>query len=248
VQFARSLAPAVRAHHYPKEATVNRKIIAISLLIFFIHTKQLFSQGAYLERGKSGFEISAGYCNNKSCSGIIAGASYSVLSIFDFGFSVGHLFNKQLLEGFKVTVTGVSPFLTIHPIKQDNTIPISISISGSYEFDSYSSQSLRNHDLSMGGSYFSFGGSVYRNITLLTASKLQPSIGVAYLTGKLETKTLSEQSIYLSDIDMVVYEVGLSLIFQSDPLNIMRISPAVLFDKKQTTYAISVGFIFEIGE
>jgi hypothetical protein len=224
---------------------MKKNRFSLPVLILFISTSYLFSQGAYLEKGKSGLGVALGYSSNKDISGFMGGLGYSVLGTFDFGISIGQLFNKQKLEGFDFSAIVVSPSIAFYPLKQDSTTPISFSLSFSYESDSYSSEALG--DMKMYGSYISSGVSIYRNIILSPTINLQPSFGIAYITGQLKIENDFQHSI-LSDTDELVYAFDIELIFKKDQSTLISITPGIAFVKNTTTFALSAQFITVLGK
>lgn len=231
-------------HVFKKIIRMNKQIFTLLLLIAF--NSNLFTQAAYLEKGQSGSSIGARYSSNKDISGITVGGSYSAYGITEVGISAGRFYFEKKLAEHDLSVFLISPFIAIHAVKQDSVTPISVSLSSSFITHSYSSAALSKLKLSMSDIIFTFGGSIYRNTTLSPTTKLQPSIGVSYVTGNSELKDNYGNSVSIEN-DATIFNVGFSLLFQTGPTLIFRISPGLVFDKDNKTFAISAGIIYGIS-
>lgn len=218
------------------------RLLFISLLFLF-GVNSLLAQGAFLDKGKSGFGVGAAFSTNEDISGFGGAASYSFVGIVDLGLFVGRFSLEEKLAGYDVSATAISPFINVHVIKQDEDIPLSIAIGGSYEADSYSSEALDILNWELTGSYFSFGGSIYGNIPISETGKIQPSLGVSYVTGESEVKDNSGNSVTTDD-NITNFDIALSIFFKTSSSTIFRITPVVGFNKDNTTFALGAGFIF----
>lgn len=214
----------------------------ISIIFFFISIN-IFPQGAYLDKGQSGFGIGAAFPTNKDISGFGGSASYCFSGIVDLGLFVGRFSLEEQLAGYDVNAIAISPFINIYVIKQDEDIPISIAIGGTYESDSYSSEALDILNWELSGSYFSFGGSIFGNLPISTTGKIQPSIGVSYVTGESKVEDNSGNSV-TSDNNITNFDIALSLFFKTSSSTFFRLTPVVAINKNNTTFALGVGAIF----
>lgn len=214
-----------------------------SLLFTFTFASLAFSQGAYLERGQSGFGVGAAFSSNKDVSGFGGAVGYSASGIFDFGLFVGRLLFEQELAGDELSATSISPFVVVHPVKQDSTTPISVSLSASYDASSYSSDALTKLNLSFNASGWSAGVSVYGNIILSPTTKLQPAAGVSYVSSKSELRDNSGNTL-TEDSNATIFGIALSFFFKTGPSTIFRITPTLSFHKDVTTFAVGAGFVF----
>ena len=224
----------------------NKQIFSIlCLCITFVSIG--FSQGAFLERGQSGFGVSAGFSSNKDASGIGASAGYSISGVFDLGLSVARISLDQKLGGYDVSAIAFSPGITFHAVKQDSIgTPISVSLSAGYERDSYSSTALDQFRLSLNGDYFSIGTSIYGNVYISPTTYVQPSAEVAYLTGSSKLSDSNGNSI-TSDNNTTIFGFSASVVFETSPTTQFGINPGVSINKDNTTFSIRVGFVFSVA-
>ena len=198
-----------------------------AIVLSFALSSHLFSQGAYLEKGKNGLGIAGVFSSNKDASAVGGSAGYSASGIFDFGISVAKISFGQKFVEKDLSATAISPFVTIHAIKQDETTPISVSISGSYESDSYSSDALSQLRWTLSASGYSFGASIYGNITTSPTMKLQPSVGVAYANSKSELKDDYGNSL-TNESNATLFSVAVALLFQTTPTTIFGILCSII--------------------
>jgi hypothetical protein len=222
------------------------KFFCLTLFIYLISCRVAFPQGAYLERGKNGFDISASYLSSKSASGIGGYVGYSISGIFDINVSFARFSLDQKLDGDDVSVFVFSPGVTLHIIKQDSIgTPISIALSADYERDSYSSTTLDKIRLTVTGEYFSLGVSTYGNVYLSPISYIQPFAGVTYVFGTLEEKDsygISKSSGYNTRI----FHLSVGFVFKTSPTTIFHIRPGIGIDENNTSFSITAGFVFPI--
>ena len=214
-----------------------------TMLLIVGCSAQLYSQGYYLERGQNGFGISAGFASNKNASSIGGSAGYSASGIFDFGLSISQISFEEKLIGEDVSATALSPFITLHVVKQNETTPVSVALSASYENDSYSSNALDQYNLELSASGITIGALIYGDINTSPTMKVQPSIGLRYFSSESEIKDNSGNSITSKD-DGTIVGIGVGLLFQTAPNTIFGISPSIGIHKSNTSFSLSAGLIF----
>jgi hypothetical protein len=213
-----------------------------TIILFFITTVS-FSQGSYLEKGQSGFGIGAGFSSNKDVSGLLGSAGVSISGIFDLGLSVGRFSDEKKVGGYDISAIAIVPNITINIIKQNETTPISISLSASYERDIYSSEALDQLQWSMNGDYFAFGGALFGNINVTPTMYIQPSGSIEYITGS--TKITDDYGNSISvDNTATVFGFGVKLVFNTTETTIFGIGPGVSISKDNTTFSAHASVIF----
>lgn len=218
------------------------KKITLSFILCFVIIISAQAQSIFLEKGQNGFEINGGFSTNDDISGFSGGIGYSFSGNFDLGISLGRFGFDQQLLGEDLNATTISPFASYFIVKQDEKIPLSFALNGSYQREIYSNKVLRDDNIDMIGNTFTIGASLYRLFVASEAMKIQPSIGFNYYTGKLkfEDATGSESE----SVNNTVFTLGLSLIFQTSPTNTFAVTPALGFGDDVTTFGISLSFIF----
>jgi len=218
------------------------KKITLSFILCFVIIISAKAQSLFLEKGQNGFEISGGFSTNDDISGFSGGVGYSFSGVLDIGIYVGRFtFDQQFLEE-DLNATTISPLASYFIVKQDERIPVSFALNGSYQRGIYSNKALRDNNIDMIAHSFSIGASLYSMFVASEAMKIQPSIGFNYITGKLKFEDSTESDT--ESFNTTVFSLGLSLIFQTSPTNTFVVTPALGFGDDVTTFSISLSFIF----
>ena len=214
------------------------KILTLSFLLSFGIIISAHAQSFVLEKGHNGFLISAGFSTNEDISGFSGGVGYSFSGAFDLGISVGRFGFDQQLLGEDLNATTISPYASYFIIKQDELIPVSFAVNGSYERSIYSNRVLSDYNIDMTGNFFSIGASLYSMFEASEAMKIQPSMGVSYISGELKVEDSTGSDTKSANTTLITF--GLSLIFQSTPTNIFVVTPLLGFGDDVTTFGLSL--------
>lgn len=217
------------------------KKIFLTLIIFGSISTITFAQSSYLEKGQNGFGISGGFSTNENLSGFSGEVGYSFSGIFDLGVSLSRFGFDQQLLGTDLSATVISPFVSFLPIKQDDSTPVSFGITGSYQKQLFSNDLLSDNDIDMTGDYYSIGASLFTNIEVSNTMKIQPKAGVNYITGK--TKIEDSIGSETESDNSTVFNLGLSLIFETSPSNSFVVTPSLGIQEEVTSFGLSLSFI-----
>jgi hypothetical protein len=221
----------------------NMKLLFKIFIMLFISIS-VFGQGAYLEKGKNGFGIGAGFSTNEDVAGIGGSIGYSVYDFFDFGIGVSsYSFDQQLL-GSDLSTTVISTSITSYPLKQNDEIPLSFAISVGNNWQTYSNDVLDDNDIDMTGDFFSIGGSLFEYIQVSNSFRIQPSVSFSYVTGETKIKD-SYGNKESEEDDTTVFGLGLGFAFNTSSNNIFVITQRVSISKGTTSFG--VGFTFILG-
>jgi len=220
---------------------IMKKII-LSLILCFGIIFSAQAQSSFLEKDQNGFGINGGFSTNDVISGFSGGVGYSFSGVFDLGISVGRFGFDQQFFGEDLNLTTISPFASYFIVKQDDQIPVSFALNGSYQKQIYSNKVLSDNDIDMTGNFFTIGASLYSKFEASEAMKIQPSIGFDYITGELKVEDSFES--HTESDNTTLFTLGLSLIFQTSPTNNFVVTPALGFGDDVTTFGISLSFVF----
>jgi len=175
------MAVLLLQQHLKTGGETMKKILSTELLLVFCGLT--FSQGAFLQKGTSGFEASATATgmNDSSYRGQTR-LGYSSFGLVDFGFSVGAGKTRQIKNdiGPGTNFMSIRPDLAVFLVKQDSRIPISLALNGSAEMDDYYSNYLSQNYLRQYGNIYSLGATAYRNFSLNDKVKLISSVAGQY--------------------------------------------------------------------
>ena len=214
-----------------------------TVFIMLLFACSVYGQGAYLDRGQSGFGIDGGFATNEDVTGISGSVGYSVNGIFDFGIGVKSFSFDQKLLGADLGATAISPSITFYALKQNDEIPLSFAIGAGYDWLTYSCDALDDYNVDMTGGFFSVGGSLFGYSKVSESFRIQPSVGFTYVTGevKLEDSDGNEET---EKDDTTVFNLGLGLAFNNSQKNIFVIFSCVGISEGTTTFGVSLSFIF----
>ncbi len=222
-----------------------QRLFLVSCLIACI-TCSLYPQGAYLERGLSGFGATAGFSSNENVSGFSLSAGYSFSGVFDIGMTVARLSLDREIIGSDGSSVSISPGIAYYPLKQDAAgTPVSIAVSARYIRESYSSDELDRLNISLTADFFSFGGSVFRDFYFSPAAYFQPYAGIGYLTGSSKVEDAAGNSVS-TDYTTTLFGFGTSIIFNSPARNRLGVLTGLVIDKDRTTFSMSVVYVFSV--
>lgn len=213
-----------------------KSLFTVVTLILFSTT--VFGQGAFLEKGQSGLGIGVGFSTNENSSGFGGSLGYSISGIVDLGISVDRVNADDDLHA-----TVVSPTLSFYPVKQNESVPFTLGFNFSYQSEEFSSDSFSGYDVEISGDYYSIGASLHRTIQASDKSRVQPIIGVNFVTGT--TKIKSSWGSAKSEDDATSFSLGLAGIFDISPKTIFVLTPQLGISEEVTSFGVSAAFIFK---
>lgn len=214
-------------------------LLLVSALL--ISSQSAGAQGTYLERGTSGLGLSAGYQTNEFANGYMFSIGGSANAMFDLGLNIGRLSWDDNAVG-DLKSTSIEPFLTVHAIKQSETVPLSLALSGGYRWDSYSSDALSDLNVDMNGTAWSLGGSIYRSFPVSPNVNLIPNAGVSYSDAEITMKDDTGESVSASGgVTTFSFAMGFSYTLAGSQQFI--VNPQISKDEDTTTFSVDVGFI-----
>lgn len=101
---------------------------------------------------------------------------------------------------------------------------------------------LSDNDIDMTGNYFTIGATLFTDFEASDAMKIQPIIGLNYITGEAKLED-SSGNTETEDDNTTVFNLGLSLIFDNSPSNSFVVTPALGIQDEVTTFGLSLSFI-----
>ena len=216
-------------------------LIAIILLLL-IRPNNLFAQGIHLKKGSNGFIISGSYSSSDDATGIGADAGLSLNGLFDLGISVARSRPKDEDLG-DIKATSISPFVEINIFKQTDTIPISLSIGGSFSKVSFSGGFLDDYNWEAKGIGFSYGGLIYGSMMLSQNANLVPMVAIVYNYNETRIEDSYGESV-TDDSESLTFKTGFSIDFITPTGNVFFILPSISIDDDDyTSLDITIGLI-----
>lgn len=210
----------------------------ITAFILILFSSVMFGQGAFLERGQSGLGVGVGFSTNENSSSFGVSLGYSISGIVDLGFSV-----ERVNADNDLHATAVSPSLSFYPLKQNESVPFTLGFGFGYQSQELSSDSFGGYDVEISGDYYSIGASLQRTIYASDRSRVQPMIGVSFVTGTTKVKTSWGSGE--SEDDATGFSLGLAGIFDVSPKTIFALTPQIGISEGVTSFGVNIAFIFK---
>ncbi len=218
------------------------KKLFISLVFVFLAVNVSFGQGVFLDKGVSGFGIGAGFGTNEDVTSFGGSVGYSFNGIFDIGLDINRFSFDQKLLGDDLSAITISPSVAFHALKQNENIPVSISLGAGYDYQKYSNDALDALNIDMTGGFFSIGASIFGYFKVAPSMKIQPALGVTYVTGEMKLEDDAGNS-ETSDDNTTVFGLGISLVFVISHKNVLAITPRINFTEDNTSFVLNFSFI-----
>ncbi len=189
-----------------------------------------FAQGEYLDTGKTGYGISGSFSkqDESEALGLAIGVSY--LSYIDFVLSVGRS-NSKYSENF---ITLIGPGVAIHPIKDNNLIPISLSLNYSHSFNFMGDNTQSKIS---GNTYSAY---LHKSVKLSERITLYPNLG--YLYADVQNNAGWYHS---SKSNGSFYTMGLNLRIREESRQALTLGLAVMHGEETTSVIFSLGTVLE---
>ena len=223
--------------------TISLKTVLLALVSLI--SVNFFGQGEFLNRGINGFGVNGSFAlaspsgeNNYTNTGVGIGLGVSIGGQLDLQFEAGSLINEN--DDIKAKV--ISPGLAIHPIKQNEKIPISMRLTFSYGRYKYSGDELEKNILKMDGSSINCGLGLYRKLSLSSDQAIIPSVDAVY---SFTTTTVINHLGNPMDIDDRFGIVIFSVPFTHDMSGkqVLYFVPSIAIGNKTTVISVALGFV-----
>lgn len=193
--------------------------------------------GPFVEKG---FGVAGGFskANNSTTFGGTAG--YVVLDPLELGLDVRQANSDQ--NDF--SRSGVGPYLAVYPLAQAGQIPLSVSLSGSYSFDSFSGGGTdqfesRGGDLS--GNTMNFGGSIFRVIEVGKLVEVIPAAGVTY--AEVKTEATAQGETQTNTEETTSFGASVSFSFEASEAVKIVATPSASFSDDNTAFGLSASLV-----
>ena len=206
------------------------------MLILLLPAAALSAQSSYIPRGLNGSSFETGISlNNWRLRDIYGKLSYSIGGILDIGASVQYGFTS---------IGGASAYdvkLALHyssiALKQDESIPISAKIAGSYGFSKMGSAFLEENDLEREGIGYDIGISLFRDFYIIPELAIRAGLrsnfhSYSYTTDLIYTPpetVITQYPVYQREEEFYFGgEVGVS--YQITPVIDLAFTGIMMFD------------------
>ena len=145
----------------------NRGLFSAALLaIVCITVPAAFGQSSHIKRGSNGSSIEIGIAlDNWYLSDAFGTLSYSIGGILDVGAAIQYGFTS--VGNVAASDVRLAINYSVLALKQDDAVPISARISGSYGFSKVDSTFLQENDLELEGIGYDIGIALFRDFYIV---------------------------------------------------------------------------------
>jgi hypothetical protein len=206
------------------------------ILIVLLPSEGVSAQSSYLPRGLNGSSFEAGISlNNWHLREVFGKLSYSIGGVLDIGAAVQYGFTS--IGGASAYDVKMALHYSSIALKQDESIPISAKITGSYGFSKMGSVFLEENDLEREGLGYDIGLSLFRDFNIV--SKLAVRIGIlsnfhsySYTTDLIYTppETVVTQYPVFQREEEFYFGGELGISYQITPMIDLAMTATVMFD------------------
>jgi hypothetical protein len=159
---------------------MKRIIFTLVFLLFSVFAPvSILAQSEYLENGVSGTGFSVvSYWESEDLKSVGFSAAYSLAGILDLGLGMDVSFD-QMASYYSQEVSGFILY-NVFVLKQDESVPFSFQITGTYGLTNVSSDYLvHNREIKRGWG-FTIGARVLRDFMISPAFGIQPGLFFSY--------------------------------------------------------------------
>lgn len=189
--------------------------------------------GTYMDKGPGGV---IGVTSFDGGTSVGATGSYVFSPLIEAKVSA----YRSSYDDSEVTATGVGPALTVYPVRQSPDIPVSVALSGSYAFVSYSGDyidNLEERGTDVSANSYSVDGSIFRVFEATPKLRIVPSVNVGYQNFQTEFSTSTDSEVNTED--GVGFGAAAIVLFQTSETMYFTVTPNVSVYEGDTSYGIA---------
>lgn len=192
-----------------------------------------FSQSIFTDESASGFGVD--FISISDISAIALDYGYSINGKTDVYTTLTRSTASDVSNIAELGITtGSNHFI----LKQDNEIPLSVSLGGSFTYSWLTGNALQG--ISGTGTTFSLNGGLYHSLEASDYIKLIPYSIIGYSTANF---TIRDGTSKLSDSSSGLnYQLGASIVFDAGSGQ-FAFTPALLFNEGQTGFGVEFAYI-----
>jgi len=137
----------------------------VCIVVFLFASFGVFGQGTYLEKGVNGFGVELRtMVSPQAFNGVGFSTGYSIAGILDVGFLLDYTLGE--ISGSDSSELAFGFDYNVNVLKQSETVPLSVQITGSYGLARVESDFLESNDLERTATGYTIGLDLARNFRL----------------------------------------------------------------------------------
>jgi hypothetical protein len=217
---------------------MKRLAYLCSLVALFLLPLNASAQfGPYME---GGFGVGGSYSQSGNLSTISASGGY----VFDPAFEMGLGVERTSFDNADMSAAGVSPYVSIYPIREGEGLPFSVALNGSYTFQSYTGNlinSIESEGGSVSGNAFSVSGGIFPRFEANESVALLPFVGLGYTRNKIELNASGQTQTRTEELTSVI--LSLSLEFEVSSSSYFVVTPSTRIGNDHSSFGVSMSFV-----
>jgi hypothetical protein len=219
---------------------VRRALIFGVLLYCFAARPAAAQVGLFLKKGTSGYGADAAFAVARGYTsiGVDAGASHEGWA--DAGLGIHHATFKRA-DMAPISALAAAPAISVHPLKQGDSMPLSLAVGASMSFVRFSSADLDAAEASMTGRTYGISATTYRFFRFGERFGAIPGVSVSY--GYSSTTMSSWAGTWSDSSHGASIALGGHLAYAHDSGYIITLTPSVTRDSSATTFSFALGAI-----
>ena len=169
---------------------ISRVAFVFCFVAFFVFTicPYVFSQSAHLENGVNGTGVTIkAVWEPGKLAGVGFHTGYSLSGIMDLGMGLDLFFDE--IQGTNTREVNGYIFYNVFVFKQQQWIPVSLQVVGSYGLNHISGEYFDDNGLIKRGTGFTIGAVLSRNFTILPALEVMVGLSTSYRSYRFSTVT-----------------------------------------------------------
>jgi hypothetical protein len=220
---------------------MKRKLVLFSAVLAFLGTAA-FAQSRFVEDKRGAFGLSGGFSGSEDSTGISADLGLSFLGAFDIGAGFGKVFFKEKFFGEDISAGVFEIGARFFPVKQNEEIPLSLSLGIGLGFAGYDSKALDDAAVEMTAGMASFGITLYHSARISRTLRIQPSAGISYISTTVKLEDSYGDSLE-DDDSRVSFGADLAFIFGAASAGKFVLVPGFSADEDGISVGIGFGYI-----
>ena len=203
------------------------------------------AQSAFLDKGKNGkgVEIRAGLSGlsfeefegvSVDLVGITAG--YAIEGLIEMGLDLNT--NLGSIQKTGEDIIDVALLLSVPVLIQDDRIPLSCRINGSYGRSGYFSDALENNGLSKNGTAVSIGADIYTRVQFIASTSFVIGVEGMYEFHTIVTETSADSYSTVEKESMLRFGVIAGIALQSKDGIAFSLNAKILFDENLQMFVV----------
>ncbi|GEM_PF-5301892 len=214
------------------------RLLSVAILCIAALSTTAFSQGQYLKAGESGVGLTASMDFAKEETTFGGGPAFSYQGYVDVSAGYAHISVKTKdTPSIEFSGNNYIGQLTVHPLKQSESMPVGLAVNGAYLHSTYGGGDLDKLNIKGSANAFGAGGILHRTTPIGDKMSVLAGAGYAFTHASIDmggTKSTDNSNSY---------PIVLEGIFSVGEKGKIVIGPEFTFNKDANVFGVSASYI-----